>query len=105
MPTDYQAIPLALLVMRKGGTVFDEGTTKVEITDEAAGPFVVVSQSDGHEGVRIDAEDWPTIRDAVERQLAVCRALEDEANAAAQARARAAAQTATTAPWDQEADE
>ncbi|MFE8033802.1 hypothetical protein [Thiohalocapsa marina] len=90
MPTDYQVIPLALLVMRNGGTLFDEGTTKIELTDEAGGPFVVVSQSDGHEGVRIDSADWPTIRGVIDEQLRVCARLEEEANARARELARGA---------------
>lgn len=54
--------------------LFSEMATTVQITDEAAGEFVEVSQTDFKPGkIRISPEDWPAIRKAINRMIRQCR--------------------------------
>jgi|CXWL01.1.fsa_nt_gi hypothetical protein len=72
--TQYRTITKALIVLPAGEAIFSELATTVSIDDEAAGPFVVVSQDarDGEQKISLCHEEWPAIREAIERQLAMC---------------------------------
>lgn len=48
-----------------------DSETDVEILDEGAGEFLLVSQPmDSLTGIRIDGEEWPAIRDAIDNAFA-----------------------------------
>jgi hypothetical protein len=49
--------------------------TEIEIIDEAAGEFLKVSQcSEHHEGsIKIDPEEWPTLKAAIDKMFKECR--------------------------------
>lgn len=48
-----------------------ESETEVEILDEGAGEFLLVSQPmDSLTGIRIDGDEWPAIRDAIDHAFA-----------------------------------
>lgn len=48
-----------------------ESETEVEIVDEGAGEFLLVSQPmDDGAGIRIDGDEWPAIRDAIDNGFA-----------------------------------
>ena len=51
--------------------VSTENDVEIEIVDEAAGEFLEVSQEGGK--LRFDAEEWPHVRDAVEKMFKLCR--------------------------------
>jgi predicted transport protein len=55
--------------------LFSEMATTVQITDEAAGEFVEVSQTGapGIGKVQITPEDWPALRAAINRLVRQCR--------------------------------
>jgi hypothetical protein len=59
-----------LTVVPNGKPIFDESATQVEITDEGGGEFLVIRQP-GVIGryIRLDADEWPTIREAIERMI------------------------------------
>ena len=66
-----------LHIMPKGEPIFSDQATVIEIDNEASGEFVVVSQPamiGDYEGkVCIDAENWPALKDAIEKLLSDCR--------------------------------
>lgn len=54
--------------------LFSEMATTVQITDEAAGEFVEVSQTGPGLGkLWINPEEWPAIRKAINRMIRQCR--------------------------------
>ena len=60
-----------MIVGVKGEQIFDDSVTEIEIVDEAAGEFLEVSQEGGK--LRFDAEEWPYVRDAIEKMFKLCR--------------------------------
>ena len=54
-----------VVVNRIGDALFEEWSTSIEIDDESGGEFLVVSQDCGK--IKIDAEEWPAIRKAIDR--------------------------------------
>lgn len=72
---DYETRITKLTVLPKGQPLFSEQATSIEIEDEAAGEFVVVSQDhDGDEKkIQITPEEWPYVRDAIEKLIANCK--------------------------------
>jgi len=65
---DYQTRITQLTVLPKGEPIFHEGATRITITDEAAGEFVEVTQccdADSDQTIRLDPEEWPAVRAAV----------------------------------------
>ena len=65
-----------LTVAPKGQPLFSELATHIEITDEAAGEFVVVKQqrdAGTDQSVAIEPGEWLVLRDAIGRMVAECR--------------------------------
>ena len=62
----------SLIVLPEGEPIFSERATIVRIEDEAGGEYIVVSQDSvpGRGNVAINPEEWPDIRDAIERMIA-----------------------------------
>lgn len=60
-----------LIVVPESHDIFSEYTTRVSIDDEGAGGFIVISQTiDDYQKIKIDVDEWPYIKDAVERIIA-----------------------------------
>lgn len=73
-------INAAIIVTPQGAPIYDERATRVEIEDEGAGAFVVVSQERGR--IAIDAKEWPAIQRAIDTMMAQVAELDrDEAQA------------------------
>jgi hypothetical protein len=72
---DYEIRATKLIVAPEGEQVYSEMCTSVEIKDEAAGEFVLVSQTGRTDfgEVAISPEEWPKIRDAIDRMISQCR--------------------------------
>ena len=71
---EYETRVTKLTITPKGEPIFAEMATDVYIEDEAAGEFVIIEQhSEGYGKVAIDPEEWPTIRDAVEKMIGLSR--------------------------------
>ncbi len=64
----------SVIILPAGDAIYSERATTVSITDEAAGPFVVVEQEE--DTIRLDSEEWPTIRAAIDAQFEVCQQLD-----------------------------
>ena len=60
------------IVVPKGGMRHDDQAIEVEIDDEGAGEFVLVSSPDGP-SVAIDPAEWATLRQAIDHAIKECR--------------------------------
>jgi len=67
----YETRTTKMIVGVKGEQIFDDSVTEIEIVDEAAGEFLEISQDDVK--LRFDAEEWPHVRDAIEKMFKLCR--------------------------------
>ena len=53
--------------------LFSESATTVKIVDEASGEFVEVQQSAGSGCIAINPEEWPALREAIDKMISECR--------------------------------
>jgi hypothetical protein len=67
----YETRTTKMIVGVKGQQIFDDSVTEIEIVDEDAGEFLEISQEGGK--LRFDPEEWPHVRDAVEKMFKLCR--------------------------------
>jgi hypothetical protein len=58
-----------LTVAPKGAPVFSEDATTITIEDEGGGEFVIVSQPGRDKDIGIMSDEWPAIRDAIDRMI------------------------------------
>ena len=70
-----EARVLSVVVAPEGEAIFSESATVVRIEDEGGGEYVVVSQESvpGRGNVAINPEEWPALRDAIDRMVKECR--------------------------------
>jgi uncharacterized membrane-anchored protein YhcB (DUF1043 family) len=58
----------------KGEELFSERATDIEITDEAGGEYVKVTQHmTGCASIAIDRSEWPALRAAIDAAMKECR--------------------------------
>ena len=67
---DMVTRPVRWVVAPRGEPQFAERATLIEIDDEAAGEYVTIAQDDSK--IRIDPEEWPAIRAAIETAFKGC---------------------------------
>ena len=67
---EYESLVVGVVVMENGGNLFDESATTVRLVDEGAGRFVELKSFHGI--VAIDPEEWPVLKDAIEKMIAMC---------------------------------
>lgn len=66
-------------VFRKGiNPIFGEGVTHIRIEDEAAGPFIIISQNDDE--IRLDEDEIQTVADAALKLLNDSRIILEKTN-------------------------
>lgn len=71
---EYLSRTTQITVLPKGAAIYNETATKITIEDEASGEFVVVEQSREDYGkIAIVPEEWPKIREAIDRLIGECR--------------------------------
>ena len=75
----YETRITQITVAPAGQPIFAELATIIEIEDEAAGEFVIVKQPgrDDPGKISISQEDWPVLRDAIDRMIGECRENKD----------------------------
>lgn len=78
MTSKYERRPIVWAVCKEGMTIFDEASFRVEVDDEAGGEFVVVKNTCEDGCLKIDPQDWPALRDAIELAISECRAFSDD---------------------------
>ncbi len=73
---------IKMAVMPKGEPIFSERATMIEIDDEAAGEFLVISQDhnlpDYSGKIVINPEEWPSIKSAIETMIGYIEEAEKE---------------------------
>jgi hypothetical protein len=73
----YETRILKVAVMHEKQSIFDDGVTFVEIADDAAGEFVVLTQNeptgDPKRTISIDTMEWPELRKAIDDMVTRCK--------------------------------
>jgi hypothetical protein len=75
----YEVHPIVLAVIPKGEPVYSERVTRIEIQDEAAGPFVEIRQPGKLDTGAVsinDLEEWESLDQAVRGMLELCKQLD-----------------------------
>lgn len=72
---NYETRITQITTVPEGEPLFSESATDISIDDEAAGEFVVIKQSASMENgkISINPDEWPAIRDAIDRLIQECR--------------------------------
>ena len=70
----YRTIATQLRVIPSGKTTDDEGVTIIGMADEGGGAFVTVRQEEqlNSNEIRIDPDEWPAVRAAIDRMVREC---------------------------------
>lgn len=67
----YSIHTTELTVIPDDAHLYDERATRISMDDETGGPFVALQQNEN--SVRIDLDEWPTVRQAVDAMIAYAR--------------------------------
>ena len=70
---DFETVTTRVTVKPAGKSTFDEMSTNIEIMDEGAGEFVEVSRVSTDERIKIDPDEWPFIRSAIDSMVKKCK--------------------------------
>jgi len=74
--TEYETMTKSILVKKKGSPIYDLSVTEIGVETEGDGLYVYVRQDPdvgSEQIIRIDQDEWPQIRMAVERMIVACR--------------------------------
>lgn len=73
--SDYETRTTRRTVTKKGAPIFDASATTIDIDDEGAGEYLVISQhpDSGEQRINIDPAEWPVICVAIDRMITECR--------------------------------
>lgn len=61
-----------LTVSPEGADLYDDRSTHIEIYDEGGGEFIRVFQPNGSDYIRIEPDEWPVIRAAIDKLFKEC---------------------------------
>jgi len=78
MKTEHEIRAVKWIVVPKGGMRHDEHAIEIEIDDEGAGEFVLMSGPD-RPSIAIDPAEWATVRKAIDYAIEECREEKPEA--------------------------
>lgn len=71
---DYETLVTRISIVPKGEALYHDRGWTVEIEDESSGEFLIVrSMSDREWTIRMDPEEWPALREAIDSMVARCR--------------------------------
>ena len=62
-----------LTVAPEDADLYDDRSTHIEIDDEGGGEFVKIVQPSGSADIRIDVDEWPVIREAINNMVEACK--------------------------------
>lgn len=62
-----------LTVAPEDADLYDDRSTHVSIDDEGGGEFITISQPETTADIRIDLDEWPAIRAAVNKLTKECK--------------------------------
>jgi len=71
----YEQRVTKMALVPKGNALFDLCVTEVEIVDEAAGEFLEVTQRPdvGPQKISIDREEWPHLRELIDKMIGMTK--------------------------------
>lgn len=63
-----------ITILPEGEPIFSEMATHIEVEDEAAGEYLIVSQDVGHvdrkpNSISISPDEWPKIKAAIDKMM------------------------------------
>ena len=72
--TPIITITTKLCVVPSGKPIYDEAATTIGLDDEGGGAFVTIRQESAMDSdiIRIDPDEWPAVRAAVNRMVREC---------------------------------
>ena len=71
---NYETRITRMATVPQGEELFSEQATEIEIVNEASGEFVVVQQNcEGYGKIGINPEEWPVLREAIDKMIKECR--------------------------------
>ena len=75
----YRTILGQLLVVPDGKAMGDEGVTIIGMDNEGGGAFVTVRQEEqlNANEIRIDPDEWPAVRAAINRMVRECGRMDE----------------------------
>jgi hypothetical protein len=79
MNTEYERVVTQITIKPKGEPIFHELATTIRIEDEAAGPYVVVSQCSSlasKQEITVDIDSWDSLKNGIDEMIRECIALE-----------------------------
>ena len=79
--TERHIVTSAVIVKPVGEPIYSERCTEVRLDDEAGSLYLTIDQGKfvpGLGSIRVDTDEWPALRDAVEQMLAVAAELENQ---------------------------
>ena len=76
----YRTITTQRRVIPSGKAMDDEGVTIIGVDDEGGGAFVTIRQESAMDSdiIRIDPDEWPAVRAAVNRMVRECGRVGDK---------------------------
>ena len=78
--TPIITITTKLCVVPSGKPIYDEAATTIGLDDEGGGAFVTIRQESAMDSdiIRIDPDEWPAVRAAVNRMVRECGRVGDK---------------------------
>jgi hypothetical protein len=73
--TEYETMTKSILVKKKGSPIYDITATEIGVETEGDGLYVYVRQDPDMEPeqiIRIDQDQWPLIKQAIDRMIGIC---------------------------------
>lgn len=71
---NYETRIIKITVVPKGEHMYSDRATDITIVDEAGGEFIEVEQHlDGYGKIAINPEEWPVLREAIDKMSKECR--------------------------------
>ena len=61
-----------LTVAPEDAALYDHRSTVIEIVDEGGGEFIKITQPSQTAEIRVEPEEWPTIRTAIDNMIEEC---------------------------------
>ncbi len=68
--TEYETLLTTITLKPKGKALYSDEATRISLDDTGDEMFVTVSQ--GYREICINPDEWPMLKDAIERMLALC---------------------------------
>lgn len=72
----YEMRATKIVVQEHGDSIYGVGATTIAIDDEGNGEFLAVYQ--GSNEIRINPDEWPTIRKAIDQMIKKCRSADGD---------------------------